>query len=107
MHCNVESIEPDTNGVKIYGWAYVIGQKTKGNQIKLVLQAEDTQFLLDAAPIIRPDVSTFFNNPDLSYSGFVQYIPRAKFKPRQYKLGVLIKNADMNAFILTDKVVSF
>jgi hypothetical protein len=104
---SVDEVKSDTNMVVISGWAFIQGQNTRGSEIDLVLKGADGLVVLRTLPLIRSDVSSFFENPYLSFSGYVQYIPKAQFRNKHYQLGLRIRGRKTTAFTMTDKTVSF
>lgn len=96
----------------ISGWAFIEGVESEGSEIYLVLQSERRTYALKTNPKKREDVTAAHRdlNLNLDNSGFEAWInvwsrKGERIRSDDYRLGIYIKNGDLEAFSPTDTIL--
>jgi len=94
---NLENCKVDKKIIRINGWAALKAQSSKNKTIKLVLYNQNNKYEFDTDLIIRKDVTEAFKRQqDYENSGFELKIKREDLPKGEYKIGVLIIDANSN-----------
>lgn len=72
-------------------WAFIVGERTTGNQVCVVLKSADNFYVIPASPQHRPEVSELYKQ-DYNWSGFTFSKSLANVVPGKYSVGIFIYN---------------
>jgi hypothetical protein len=102
----IDRLGTGTDSIALIGWAFIGGQSTDNSQTYVFLESDFDTYVFDTFVVPRPNVSESFAylNLSLDYSGFIAQI-EGDFKNGTYKLGIYIRNGDIEALQYTDRVV--
>jgi hypothetical protein len=105
---NIDSLEVHTlqyiHLIGIYGWAFIDGKKAERSKISLVLTSDKNTYIFNSNATKRYDVAAAFKR-DIN-SGFLAMIPWNILEDGKYKIGLLIRDDDSEAFQYTDRIIS-
>lgn len=105
--CNVERVAVSGSSVYIHGWAAIEKQDTKNSVINVVFINGKTIYEGLTEKTKRDDVTTYFKNTyNYSDSGFSLKAKTSDLKPGKYKIGLIVKVNNKEAFYLTDKQIT-
>ncbi|HEU5168058.1 MAG TPA: hypothetical protein VFU29_21085, partial [Chitinophagaceae bacterium] len=86
---NIASVEENENKFLIDGWAFFKNADSRNTKINLILQdTTGITYRVNTDIVRRADVSSYFKNPLLDYSGFAVIILKDKLPPGVYTLGI-------------------
>lgn len=94
-----DKISQDEEFLKIYGWAFIKGQSSRGQETYVILQSNGKYLIYDAFVDYRPDVSKHFGRRDLDDSGFIASIRKRDIGKDIFRLGLYIKKNDIYGYI--------
>jgi Family of unknown function (DUF6311) len=78
----------------VAGWAALKNQDAGSNRIHLILKGNQNTLLLEAEPILRPDVTAYFKNKyNLDHSGYTIKIAKRDLPKDKYQFGFIIDDA--------------
>lgn len=86
----------------IQGWAFIEYQNAKNSSIYLVLDNGTARYVFTTSSMKRPDLTKFLH-PELNLdnSGFEANLPKVLIDEKNYQLGILIENQNVQKYILT------
>jgi len=86
---NIASVEENGNEILIDGWAFFKNADSRNTKINLIFQdTTGITYRINTDIVRRADVSSYFKNPLLDYSGFAVIILKDKLPPGVYSLGI-------------------
>ncbi|HWA34631.1 MAG TPA: hypothetical protein VG737_10900, partial [Cyclobacteriaceae bacterium] len=89
----LESIDASNEIITIGGWAFLSGQSSFPNRVELLFRSESKTYAVPTDPVLRPDVTTFFNNPfNIGTCGFISRIDKSLLESGKYEIGIRIVN---------------
>lgn len=95
IRCNVESIEQLKKEVIISGWAMYMDLDATNSTIQLVWTNEQGTFVTATEPVLRSDVTSYFNTGfNYDQAGFKIRLKKKYIVPGKYTLGVLVTHPD-------------
>ncbi len=78
----------------VAGWAALKDQDAGSNAIHLILKGNQNTWLLEAEPILRPDVTAYFKNKyNLDHAGYTIKIAKRDLPKDKYQFGFMIEDA--------------
>jgi hypothetical protein len=100
-------IKNDKSGWKelltIQGWAFIEYQNAKNSSIYLVLDNKTTRYVLTTSSMNRPDLTKFLHpESNLNNSGFEANIPKVLIDDKNYQLGIIIENQNVQKYTSTN-----
>lgn len=104
----LDPLESDGPLIKIGGWAALENQDAGGSKISLVLKGRENNYLCPVDPVLRPDVTSHFDNKyKLDSTGFKVQLLKNSLRKGHYQIGIRINNPQQNkdCMILTDMEV--
>ncbi len=107
---NAETIRTDDKMILVQGWAFFKEQDAGESRIGIVIKKEENLYLSFADPMLRPDVTSHFNNRyDLDHSGFSIKILKSALPKGSYQLGIFIEDhvKKKRGMIFTGKEIDF
>jgi hypothetical protein len=90
----------------IYGWAFIDGKSADKSRISLVLTTDNNTYIFSSNENKRYDVAAAFKTFSVINSGFLVMVPWKILEDGQYKIGLLIRDDDVEAFQYTDRIIS-
>ena len=86
-----DEFEDTDEQLKIVGWAFIDGVSSFDNRIEILIRTEAKTYTSPADPMVRGDVTSFFNSPkNLETSGFGSIISKKTLKEGEYEVGIRI-----------------
>ena len=104
---NLENISQDANSINIKGWAFLEKEKVAGSKFFVILKKDKEAKLYTTANMKRPDVTAYFKSK-INYddSGFVLNLNKNQLQKGQYQIGIYIKTASDEAYIMTSEFLN-
>ena len=86
-----DEFEDTDEQLKIIGWAFIDGVSSFDNRIEILIRTEAKTYTSPADPMVRGDVTSFFNSPkNLETSGFGSIISKKTLKEGEYEVGIRV-----------------
>lgn len=105
----IDKISFSESFLRIKGWSY-LNNGSDSEKIKkyIVLASSENKFVFGTNQVIRKDVSTFFNNDKLDFSGFSSFIDLSDIPSGNYKVGIVLEN-DLKEYFYasSDQVINY
>jgi hypothetical protein len=108
VRSHIEQLELGPRVTEVQGSAFIDGQDSDNTQTYIVLKSDQKCYVFSAMTQLRTDVTTACSslNLNLDWSGFHCNIPMRKISCGEYVIGIYIKNGDIEAFGLTDRILA-
>ncbi|HEY5823152.1 MAG TPA: hypothetical protein VIT44_02230 [Cyclobacteriaceae bacterium] len=95
------------NSLNIVGWAFPKTAPCSTCAAYFILRSPSASYKIAAHITARPDVSNYFNNPALLYSGLVSNFSTTNVLKNSYKLGILLSDTinQIDHFVETERLI--
>jgi hypothetical protein len=89
----------------VRGWAYMKGQSAEKSLIYIVLASKGAEYMVQAMPQKRPDVTAYFGSGDYDDSGFVLSLRKGDLETGEYRVGIYIKKGGIEGLQYTNRFI--
>jgi hypothetical protein len=89
----------------VRGWAYMKGQSAEKSLIYIVLASKGAEYMVQAMPQKRPDVTAYFGSGDYDDSGFVLSLRKGDLERGEYRVGIYIKKGGIEGLQYTNQFI--
>lgn len=95
---SIDILDKNNGLIQIDGWAYDENKSEK----YIVLNNENRTYIYKAAIVVREDVSQYFSDDKLDYSGFTANFNDVEIEEGDYNINILIKNKNEIKYVRTE-----
>ena len=92
----LDKLKVEDEYINIRGWAFRTGRSSKGSLARIRLYSDQDQFIFNATPQKRTEVTRAYNLHNANYhdSGFRLKIPSSSIPKGSYKIDLIIENPE-------------
>jgi hypothetical protein len=96
---NLDNFNQNANVIQMRGWAFLKNSlNTLNDSIYIMLRSNKKEYIIDVKREEREDISIYFKNKNLNFSGFYGNLDVKNIEKNVYEVGVLIKKHDKNLY---------
>lgn len=100
----IDRLKIKNDSLEMNGWAHISGKDSENSKIYVVLQSSQKTYICTASSQYRPDVTAFFKNLNLDFSGFRIRASTENLQKGKYRIGLYIeRDCCDRGFRFTDK----
>jgi phosphoglycerol transferase len=103
---HIDIFTQNKNYIEIAGWAFINGESSENSKIYLGLRSDKNSYLINTNLNKRPDVTAYFKSLNFDDSGFSAIIAKEEIEMGTYRMGICIKQDDIEAFQYTGKYLT-